>query len=172
MKRENVVTVTLVAALLVVSMVVLVREMTRRAQRGGGDDVVAGPPLPAIPVETWTARIRGMMQIGAWEDLDRELRTLRDTDSERFRGYRLGYLHAHVLIELEQWEEAGAMLVPFLRPGDPLRDLALYHAARIEERSGEPADAALLRERLIFNHPDSVYRPAAIEEHLAVLRDD
>src|SRR5262249_36322517 len=77
---------------------------------------------------------------------------------------------ARALIELNQRDEAAKALGPFLAPGHPLRDLALFHRAEV----AEPETASRLRTLLILQEPRSPLREQTIDdevEYRATLQD-
>lgn len=159
---------SLLGALLLLSAVLVYRELALRSAKA--PTVAQGPPLEKIPVEQWTPRIRALLEEPAWDALDEELGHLQRSEPELYRRFRLDYLKARVEMELGEWGQAEARLTQFLHPRDPFRPLALYHAARCAEQQGKLEDARLLRQRLIFDGPDSLYRERAIEQQVAELR--
>jgi len=78
------------------------------------------------------------------------------------------YVHARLLIERNERAAAAKELAPFLAPGNPLRDLALYHKTEIED----PEAASRDRQALIFEFPHAFYREQAIEDEVEYLAKD
>ena len=75
------------------------------------------------------------------------------------------YLHA-------RRTAAAKELAPFLAPGNPFRDLALYHQAEINDALGHHDAASRSRQALIFEYPVALYRDRAIEDEIEFLMKD
>jgi len=82
------------------------------------------------------------------------------------------YLHARLLLERNEPKEAAKALAPFLAPGNPYRDLALYHQAEIDDDLGNHDAASRDRQTLIFDYPHAFYREQAIEDEVEYLMKD
>ncbi len=61
---------------------------------------------------------------------------------------------------------------PFLTPGNPFRDLALYHQSEIDDARGHHDAASAEREALIFGYPNAFYRQQAIDDEVNFLMRD
>jgi soluble lytic murein transglycosylase len=123
----------------------------------------ARPIAPAAP-EDWTAQFAALENAGRWKDLAALLAQIETTHAAEYARWSLGYLHARALIEAGEPRAAAAKLAPFLAPGNPLRDLALFHQSEID-------DSSATRQQLIFQYPKSIYREQVIEDELDSLRD-
>ena len=82
------------------------------------------------------------------------------------------YLHARLLIARNQHAAAAKELAPFLAPGNPFRDLALYHQAEIDDALGAHDAASRDRQALIFEFPSAFYRDRAIDDEVKYLMRD
>ncbi|HEY6137206.1 MAG TPA: lytic transglycosylase domain-containing protein [Thermoanaerobaculia bacterium] len=78
------------------------------------------------------------------------------------------YLRARLLVDRNERAAAAKELAPFLAPGNPFRDLALYHKAEIEDGEAASRD----RQTLIFEYPHAFYRQQAIEDEVEYLMKD
>jgi tetratricopeptide (TPR) repeat protein len=148
------------------------RPWTRRSvvrARQPGPALPAGPQ--AIPVEQWTARFLERQAAGDWAGLDADLATIQSEAPDLFDWYRLGYLQARARLQSGRLAEGRQALEPYLAPGHPFRDLALFHAAEAAATQGQADEAARLREELILQHPQGTYRTRALEDHLQVLSE-
>lgn len=128
------------------------------------------PSLADLPVERWTPRLIEFHRAGAFEALAAELEGLREKRPAEFAQFRLGYLLARVLIEIEQLDRAERELVPFLR--GPFAPLARHHLIRIAVGRGDEAEAARLRRTQIREEPDSIRREEEIEAQLESLQEN
>ena len=126
-------------------------------------------PAPELPVEGWTDRFVRLEQSGEWSALAGELSALQQSHPDLYDRYRLGYLRARAALEAGDEDGADAALGPFLAPGHPFRDLALYHAARVAERRGKAEEASRLRGELIAGYPQGTHRLRAVEDETAWL---
>jgi hypothetical protein len=126
-------------------------------------------PTPGLrgipPVEQWTETFRRLPS----DDLASLLTQIAQKHPDLYNQWSLGYLHARALIEDDQPRDAMQKLAPFLAAGHPLRDLALYHQAEIDEARNERALASRSRTALIFEYPKSSYRDEAIDEETEYL---
>ena len=124
-------------------------------------------PPPAAPVvlkSDWTGQFIALEASAKWPELAKLLETIEQTNPAEYARWSLGYLHARALIEADEPRAAAAKLAPFLAPGHPLRDLALFHQSEID-------DSSATRQKLIFEYPQSIYREQVIEDELDSLRD-
>jgi soluble lytic murein transglycosylase-like protein len=126
--------------------------------------VAALPALSALPVAQWTPRILALEGARDWARLGDELGVVRAVRPDLDAANGLGYLQARARLEAGDRQAARRLLQPFLAPAHLLRDLALYHLSRVELLDNRPAEAALLREDLVFNHPQARYRTRMVEE--------
>ena len=136
-----------------------------------GVAAAAAPELVDRPLEEWTPRFRELIQARRFDALAGELDQIRDRRADVYDSARLGYLHARAKIETGELAAARDLLEPFLAPGHPLRDLALYYRTEIAQEGREPEEASRLRQELIFAHPRATYRSAAISEEAAYLAE-
>jgi tetratricopeptide (TPR) repeat protein len=118
------------------------------------------------PVHEWSDRFQAHQAKADWDALDADLRAIEAREHDLYAFYRLGYLHGRTALARGEPDEARDRLQPFLAADHPLRDLALYHAARAEEADGDQEAAAQLRWELISGFPQANYRQPAIEAHL------
>lgn len=153
--------VLLVAAIVVVVLILRSRPPRHRVFRRAAATAPAGQGIP--PVEQWTDTFSRLPA----SDLAALLDQIAAKHPDLYAKWSLGYLQARALIEENEPKLAAAKLAPFLAPGHPLRDLALYHQAEISE--GEAASRA--RQELIFGYPHSLYRDEAIDDETEYLRD-
>jgi soluble lytic murein transglycosylase len=151
-----------VAILAVVISIVLARQRVRRHRvfRTAPAEKPAAPPLRGP--ETWTARFNALEDAGQWDDLAELLEQIEKQQPAEYAEWSLGYLHARALIETNEKRDAARKLAPFLAPGHPLRDLALFHQSEID-------DSSATRQKLIFEYPRSIYRDQAIDEEIEQL---
>ncbi|MBW3563293.1 MAG: transglycosylase SLT domain-containing protein [Acidobacteria bacterium] len=148
----------------------------RRGRIGG--DVLTGiadavgverePRLFEAPPEEWTKLISAMTRGDAWADLAYELEWLAANDPTAYEKHELRYLHARALTAAEEWDEALDLLDPEIEEGD-YPQLALYHAARALDGTGDEENASRYRRRLIEGHAGSIYAIPAVQEELAYL---
>lgn len=82
------------------------------------------------------------------------------------------YRHARELLEKNEPAAAAKALAPFLAPGNPFRDLALFHQAEIDDALGDHEAASRDREALIFEFPSAFYRDQAIDDEVEYLTRD
>jgi len=82
------------------------------------------------------------------------------------------YLQTRLLIERNEPAAAAKVLAPFLAPGNPFRDLALYHQAEIDDALGRHDAASRDRQALIFGYPSAFYRAEAIDDEVEYLMRD
>jgi soluble lytic murein transglycosylase-like protein len=121
------------------------------------------------PVDQWSAQFRALEQGGRWKDLTALLDEIERSHAELHAKSSLGYLQARALIEENDPKDAAARLAPFLAPGHPLRDLALFHQAEIDDARGDHAGASARRQELIFGYAASPYRELAIDDETELL---
>lgn len=114
------------------------------------------------PVEEWSAQFRALEITGRWQELHQLLGRIAQAHPHEYTAWHLGYLDARALIELDEKEEAAKALAPFVAPGHPLRDLALFHQAEI----AEPEAASRLRTMLIVQAPQSFLREQTIDDEI------
>jgi soluble lytic murein transglycosylase len=124
----------------------------------------AAPVVRKAPAADWTSQFVALESSGRWADLAALLAQMEKTHPAEYARWSLGYLHARALIESDEPRAATAKLAPFLAPGHPLRDLALFHQSEID-------DSSATRQKLIFEYPHALYRDQAIEEELEQLTD-
>jgi hypothetical protein len=130
------------------------------------EKAAATPGLHGIPpVEVWTETFRRLPS----DDLASLLTQIAEKHPDLYSQWSLGYLHARALMEDDHPREAMQKLAPFLAAGQPLRDLALYHQAEIDEARNERALASRSRTALIFEYPKSPYRDEAIDDETEYL---
>lgn len=152
--------VILLAAILFA--VVLSRQNLRRHRvfRVAPSEKRAAAPQAIPPVEQWTETFTTLSA----EELSDLLEEIEEKQPELYGRYSLAYLHARVMIEENEPEDAAVKLQPFLDAKSPFRELAIYHRAEIEDALDKSAEASRTRQQLIFDHPKSPYRDDAIEE--------
>ncbi len=141
---------------------VVSRERLRRHRvfRVASAETRADGPATIPPVEQWTATFDSL----APGDLAALLTQIEVKHPELYARWSLGYLHARMLIEDNQYAPAAEKLQPFL--GDSgFADLAVYHLSEVADDSG----ASVARQKLIFDYPRSGYREQAIEEEAGYL---
>jgi soluble lytic murein transglycosylase len=124
----------------------------------------APPGVP--PVEQWSETFRHLAFAGQWDDLGDLLEQIEKRAPDLYARNALGYLHARARIETNDLSEAERRLAPFLAPGNPYRDLALFHQAEIDDARDEPAKASQSRNALIAGYPQSVHRDEAIDDEI------
>jgi tetratricopeptide (TPR) repeat protein len=168
-KRPLLIALASVAALAVIIFAIILsrqRLQRHRVFRVAPPEKPAAAPAQGIPpVEQWTDTFRRLPP-------DRLVELLEDIEQKQpdlYRRWPLAYLHARALIEDDQPRAAAQKLAPFLAPGNPLRDLALFHQAEIDEARNEPALASRSRSALIFDYPKAAYRDEAIEDETAYI---
>ncbi len=164
MTRRRLLYIALAAvAVLLITIAVVLRLRTRRHRvfRTVPAEKAAAPAAPSI---LSTAAFRALEGSGRWGDLADLLDRIEKEHPAEYAKWSLGYLHARALIEDNEPRKASAKLAPFLAPGHPLRDLALFHQSEID-------DSSATRQKLIFEYPHSLYRDQVIEEELESLKD-
>ncbi|MBV9497234.1 MAG: lytic transglycosylase domain-containing protein [Acidobacteria bacterium] len=126
-------------------------------------------PAPAgiPPVEQWSDTFRRMPA----KNLAALLTQIAQQQPNLYNQWSLQYLHARALLEDDQPAEAAEKLAPFLGAGNPMRDLALYHQAEIDDARNERALASKSRTTLIFEYPRGFYRDEAIDEETEYLAE-
>jgi soluble lytic murein transglycosylase-like protein len=133
----------------------------------------APPPgstgLGALPVEQWTARILALQDAREWGRLAGELEQVRASRPDLYEANALGYLQARSRMAARERTAARQSFQPYLARGHFLRDLALYHLARLAQSEGRNVEASSQREELIFGHPQGNYRARAVEEQIDYL---
>jgi len=163
----------LAAALFFYSMHSRVRRRSAlRIPASGGEQKVALESLTSLPEERWTAHLEQLEAAGDWERLDNDLVELEKKNPAAYERYAFAYLHARARIERNDLTGATEKLSLFTAPRHPLRDVALYHAAEIENAARQHERASALRRQLIFECPQSVYRSEAIEDELDALDEN
>ena len=164
MKLRKSVLITAAAVVLVAIVVVIVIVMRSRPPRHRVFRRAVAVPVKGIPpVEQWTDAFSKSPP----SDLAKLLGQIEASHPDLYAKWSLAYLHARALIEDNETKAAAAKLAPFLAPGNPFRDLALYHQAEISD--GEAASRA--RQELIFGYPHALYRDEAIDDETAYLKD-
>src|SRR5437667_4484834 len=161
--------VLLPAAALALAALFLLGRSPRTALRGATTPGQEAAPAPELPVESWTDHFVRLEQAREWATLARELSAIQRGHPDLYERYRLGYLRARAALEAGDEDGSAAALEPFLAPGHPFRDLALYHAARLADRQGKPEDASRLRLELISHYPQATHRQRAVEDETAYL---
>jgi len=155
--------VATVALLAIVISIVLARQRVRRHRVFRTAPAERPTVAPLGGADKWTVQFAALENVGEWDDLAGLLERVEKEHPEEYAKWSLGYLHARALIESNEKSDAAKKLAPFLAPGHPLRDLALFHQSEID-------DASATRQALIFDYPKSPYRDQAIDdevEHLA-----
>ena len=162
-KRALLLTAAAVLALLTVTTIFVMRSRVerRRVFRPAAGETRPEAPKGIPPVQQWTATFQRL----SGDDLEELLAAIAKKHPDLYAKYSLGYLHARVLAEQDEEDEAAAKLAPFLEIGNPYRELALYHRASI----ADPAEASRFRQLLVAEHPQSPYRDEAIDEELEYL---
>ncbi len=127
------------------------------------------PSMFEADITEWTPLIRQAIAAGEWETLAEDLADLAEDQPEVYKGEYLDYLHARVLIEAGELDEAETLLQRFLEPGNDFRVLALQHAERIAEERDDPGRASELRRELIRDYEDSYWREGAVEREIESL---
>ncbi|HEV2720531.1 MAG TPA: lytic transglycosylase domain-containing protein [Thermoanaerobaculia bacterium] len=82
------------------------------------------------------------------------------------------YRQARELLDRNEPKEAAKALAPYLAPGNPFRDLALYHQAEIDDALGRHDAASADRQALIIGYPSAFYRAQAIDDEVEYLMRD
>jgi soluble lytic murein transglycosylase len=169
-KKRVVVPLIGVAVLILLAVVLAVVAMRQRAARhrvfrAAPSEARPNAPLNALRAPNeWTSQFQQHEVAGKWADLVALLDQIEKAHPNEYRSWSLAYLHARALIENNEPSEAAAKLAPFFAPGNPFRDLALYHQAEIDEARDDHAGASRQRQTLIFAAPASLYRDQAIDE--------
>jgi soluble lytic murein transglycosylase len=117
------------------------------------------PTIELLPSERWTDQFRSLEAADRWSDLAKLLERIAKSHPSEYSRWNLAYLQARALVESDQPRDALPLLQPYLAAGHPLRDLALFHAAEID-------DASSTRQALIFGYPSSQYRDEVIDDEL------
>jgi soluble lytic murein transglycosylase len=159
--------VTVVVLLAAVLAIVVVRQRAQRHRIFRAAPAETRPKPPSAELRSpneWTEQFRELETSGRWSDLADLLGRIEKLNPNEYRSWSLAYLHARALIENNEPADASAKLAPFLAPGNPFRDLAIYHQAEIDDARGEHAAASRDRQTLIFAAPSSLYRDQAIDE--------
>jgi soluble lytic murein transglycosylase-like protein len=174
-KRRVAVVIVAVAigVLLLPFLLVLTQPLRRRLPMRTTDvkPVAITTPLASLPQEQWTARLIDLEDARDWKTLEGELRSVQQRFPQLFAQYQLGYLQARLNEELEEFDRARTLFQPFIAAQHSFRDLALFHLVEIAVEEDEPENAARIREDLIVNHKESIYRSEAIDEQLSYLRE-
>jgi soluble lytic murein transglycosylase len=160
-KRRALYLALAVAAVAILIAALLARQRVRRHRvfRTAPAEKVTPPPATLS-----SDRFRALEASGKWGDLADLLTQIEKQHPAEYAKWSLGYLHARALIEDDEPRAAAAKLAPFLAPGNPFRDLALFHQSEID-------DSSATRQKLIFEFPKSIYRDQAIEEEIEQLTD-
>lgn len=161
-KRRPLTFALAVAAVVILIAALLVRQRVRRHRvfrTLPAEKAVAAPPATLS-----SDRFRALEASGKWGDLADLLAQIERERPADYAKWSLGYLHARALIEDDEPRAAAAKLAPFLAPGNPFRDLALFHQSEID-------DSSATRRKLIFEYPHALYRDQAIDEELEQLTD-
>jgi soluble lytic murein transglycosylase len=159
--------VAVVVLLAAVLAIVVVRQRAQRHRifRAAPAETRPKPPSTELrPPNEWTEQFRQLETSGRWSDIADLLDRIAKSNPNEYGSWSLAYLHARALIENNEPADASAKLAPFLAPGNPFRDLAIYHQAEIDNARGEHAAASRDRQTLIFAAPSSLYRDQAIDE--------
>jgi soluble lytic murein transglycosylase len=175
--KKRVVIPLISAAVVVLLAVVLAivaahqRAQRHRLFRAVPPETRAKPPDAELrPPDQWSEQFRELETNGRWSDLVSLLDRIEKSYPSEYGRWSIAYLHARALAENDDAARAAAKLAPFLAPGNPFRDLALYQQAEIDDARGDHAAASRDRQTLIFGAPASLYRDQAIDdetEHLA-----
>lgn len=136
------------------------RAVFRRVPALGRQPVAKGVP----PVEKWSQTFSVLEAQADWKGLDELLDAIEKQHRDLYASCSLAYLHARTRIERSDFEGAAAKLQPYLAAGNPMRDLALFHQAEIDEGRSDAAAASRSRTELIFGSPASIYRDQAIDD--------
>lgn len=127
-------------------------------------------PVRPSPVTQWSEQFRALEDSNRWADLATLLAQLHRSNPALYAQWNLGYLQSRALIENNDPRGAMESIAPFTAPGNPYRDLALFHRSEIG-----PGDAASRdRQTLIFGFPSASDREQAIDdetEHFSRLGD-
>ena len=158
-----------VAVLAAIFGIVLSRQRLQRRRLFHTSPRIARPQPAAVaarlsPVEQWSGQFRGLEATGQWSDLDHLLDQIETEHGDLYRAWSLQYLHARVRIENNDLDGGERKLAPYLAPGNPFRDLALFHEAEIDDARNRRDAASAQRIALIFGAPASLYRDQAIDD--------
>ena len=158
--------VTAVLLLIVVLGIVASRARVRRHR--------VFRPAPATAAVTSTTNLAPQQWTAAFRTLQPQqladlLSAIETRHPQLYKRYRLGYLHARALLEDDEDDDAEKKLASFLAPGEPFRDLALYHQSEIADDREDHAAASRARQSLIYEYPRTPYRAQAIEEETEYL---
>jgi soluble lytic murein transglycosylase-like protein len=151
------------------------RVARRRVFRAAPAETKPKPPSADVrPVAEWTEQFHDLEAAGRWRELDELLDKLEQQHADVYAQHSLAYLHARARLENDAPAEAAAKLAPFLAPGNPFRDLALYHQAEIDDARGNHAAASGHRMELIAGSANALYREEALDdetEYRASMKD-
>lgn len=169
MKRRAVlVSAAVLLVILAVIGVVLVRRGVQRRRVFRTTPVrpqlAAHATAEVRPVAEWSEQFRALESEGRWSELTELLGKLETQHAAEYAQNGLVYLHARALVEANERSDAAKRLAPFLAPGNPYRDLALFHQAELDEANGDAEKASAHRTELIFATPGSPYREEAIDD--------
>jgi soluble lytic murein transglycosylase-like protein len=134
----------------------------RRRLRSPASTETAAAPAAVPPVEKWTEtfeRLNG-------DELASLLAAIEQKHPDLYAKWSLGYVHARALIEADEDDDAVRKLEPFLKEGNPFRELALYDRASVAE--GEEA-SRFRRELLKVGRREDVIEDEI--DYLASLED-
>lgn len=159
------VAVVVIAAIALTIVITRVRMRRHRVFRPAGGEVTTKAPKTIPPVAQWTLTFESLDAPELVDLLDR-IEKQQPNDYERLS---LAYLHARALLESGEFARAETKFAPYLAAGNPLQDLALYHASEVAAGRDRDADASRLRQQLILGAKDSIYRDQAIDEELDYL---
>ena len=171
-KRALLVTTAAILLLAAIFAIVLSHERLQRRRVFHTSPRIAKPQPAKVggqmrPVEEWSGQFRGLEATGQWRDLDRLLDQIEAQHADLYRAWSLQYLHARARIENNDLDGAERKLAPYLVPGNPFRDLALFHEAEIDDARNRRDAASQQRVALIFGAPASLYRDQAIDDETA-----
>lgn len=137
------------------------REVERRRVLHPADHGPRPPEGGIPPVEQWTD-VFAASSAGELVDL---LERIEKEHPDLYSRWSLAYLHARALASEGEEGAAAEKLAPFLKPGHPWRDRALYHRAA----AASGAEASRYRTQLLTDYEDSAYRETAIDEEIESL---
>ncbi len=166
-KRNTLIALAAVIVIVLAAVPIVVRNRRverHRAFRPGQTGKVSSVAI-IPPVSEWSSTFERLPP----DDLAELLGQIEKKLPADYQRDSLGYLHARALLESNELQDARLHLQPFLAPSHELRDLALYHAAEIEDASGDHAAASRLRQELIARYARSVWYEDAVDDELAWL---
>ena len=147
----------------------------RRVFRAAPAETKAKAPSAQLrPVGEWSEQFRYLGAAERWSDLDALLDRIEAQHPDLYAQNSLAYLHARARIENNDASGAAKKLAPYLAPGNPYRDLALYHQAELDDSHDDHAAASAHRTELIVSAPNSLYRDEALDDETewrAALKD-